>query len=742
MNRQILAFIWVLIMVLSACRKQALDEFYGPPADLSAPIYQQLEAKGNFKSFLACIDKAGYKSILRGAGYWTIFAPHDSAFQAYFRDKGISGVEQLDSAACSKLVTYALTYNAFKRERLDDYQSNVGWVPNIAFRRRTAQYLGVYDGTNTSGAPIKVINSNRNNNGTTFYVDADYNNKYITYFENNFMTGRGLSAFDYNYFFPNSTYTGFNVMGAKVVESDLVAENGVVHIIDRVIEALPGLDEYLASQPQYSEFKKMMDRFLVQYVLNASVTANYRAVTGRSDQVFTKVFSNSIAFSPNNENFLKLQDNDGQQNCYTMFVPNNTAFNAYVQSVLLENYPSIDALPINVVNDFINAHMWQTAVWPSKFSTTFNFLGEEARFNPVTDIDEKRILSNGFFYGTKKVQQANVFSSVYGVPYLDPNYSMMTSLLNQELKIPLSNLNQKYTLFLISNSALNAAGYFFDPTVDINPNFQWRYIPPGGGPVLTGSSALIRLTRLLHLHVAPEVDVTSLSGSGMVRTYGGEYIRFNNQSVAAAGNIDSNRVALSTRTRTTANGTVHYLNRILEFTALTIGRHIEILGTPTTSEFNFFWQYLRNSSIFTPGVGDIAGLVAGTSYTVFIPNNNAIRAAVNAGLLPGTGTAPNRVPLFNPTLPADRERVVRFINYHILDKKTLATDGRDSGPAATLFRNQAGDQLTLFINNGVPGSMNITDARNRNASLVVPSSNFLSNRCVIHLLNNYLEYVD
>ena len=104
-------FIALAIVALTACRKKAFDEFYGRPDTLAAPIYQQLQGKGNFTSLLACIDKAGYKDILSGAGYYTMFAPNDNAFKTFFTARGISGVAQLDSGTCSKIVTFALVYN-------------------------------------------------------------------------------------------------------------------------------------------------------------------------------------------------------------------------------------------------------------------------------------------------------------------------------------------------------------------------------------------------------------------------------------------------------------------------------------------------------------------------------------------------------------------------------------------------------------------------------------------------------
>ncbi len=221
-------------------------------------------------------------------------------------------------------------YNAFKKERIGDFQANIGWVPNGAFKRRTANYRGIYDGTDTAGRPIKIISSNRNNNGTTFYADADNNNKYIPYFVDNFMASKGLTAADYNYFYPNTPYTGFNVVDAAVTEKDIAAENGVIHVINKVIIALPGLDEYLASNPNYSEFKKLFDKYLVQFALNPVVTERYRNVNGGASQIYTKIFNAALAFSPNNENFMKLQDNDGQANTYSMFVPTNAVLLNYI----------------------------------------------------------------------------------------------------------------------------------------------------------------------------------------------------------------------------------------------------------------------------------------------------------------------------------------------------------------------------------------------------------------------------
>ena len=66
-------------------------------------------------------------------------------------------------------------------------------------------------------------------------------------------------------------------------------------------------------------------------------------------------------------------------------------------------------------------------------------------------------MSNGFFYGTNKVQEANVFSPVYAKAYLDPKYSYMNRLLDQDLKPAVTNPNLQYCMLMVSNQAWNDA---------------------------------------------------------------------------------------------------------------------------------------------------------------------------------------------------------------------------------------------------------------------------------------------
>jgi uncharacterized surface protein with fasciclin (FAS1) repeats len=737
-----LAYVVLFAALFTSCKK-SFDDYYARPDNLADPIYKQLVDNGKFTNFVSLIDKAGYKSTLAAAGYWTIFAPTDSAFTAdaeftaFIKSRGFNTVADVDSTTAQMVVQYLLVYNGFEKSRIDDYQSSLGWVPDISFKRRTAYYTGFYNDTDYVGQSYKAIPSNRNNNGTTnsYFVFADNGNKYIPCFTSEFLAGQGLSSTDYSYFYPGSTFSGFNVANAKVTQRDLPAENGVIHIVDKAITPAKSIDQYLRNKPEYSLFRSILERFMVLFVKNTDATRRYQVLNGGTQDISVKVYSNLLAFSPNNENYFKLQDNDGQRDGWTMFVPTNDSLNKYINTVVLQQYPSLNSLPLSIIADLLNAHMWQSTVWPSKFNSSFNFLGEPAKMNSSTDIIDKKILSNGFFYGTKKVNEPNVFSTVYGKAYLDPRYTLMTRLLDMEIKSTVTNPNVKYTLFMMSDAVLAAKGYSYNSGSNL-----WVFTNPVGGAVSANDSNRLNLLRMLYSGVieTPNNELANIGTpgfSGIIGSYGGEFIKYDGNRIFTAGTNERGLTVTIDSVVKALNGQVVYINNLMYFPYLPIGKNLEALGTPAASEFNYFWNYLRNSTLYNTATSEITGLAAGSFYTFFIPNRAAIVQAINNGLLPGTAGVPN----FTPTLTADKVKVENFINYHILDKKTVIANGLDIGSYPSLLKNAAGDPVTFSIL--YPGGVfEVGDGFGRKARLVTALSNNLSNRTVIHLMDNYLRY--
>lgn len=753
MNQTIKNILFFLLLALSiigtGCRKKALDDYYNRPASLAPPIYQQLQSAGHFTSLLSLIDKSGYKATLSGAGSWTFFAPNDSAFTNFFKDKGISGVDKIDSVTAQAMVQYLLVFNSFTKARLADYQAtanDAGWTPSQAFRRRTAYYTSFYKDTGVNNKAMIAVADNRNNSSSSLsgnYVSVDFNNKYISYYTDVYFMAHSLSATDYNYFYPNTTYTGFNIGEAKVVTQDIAAENGMIHEIDKVLTPLLSIDEYIRTRPEYSSFRAILNRLytnnMVSFIYSSDATQRYQILKGKNDSVFVKVYSSQLAYSPNNENLFKLEDNDGQKDCWTMFIPNNQAVDAFVKNVLLQYYPSLDSMPINIIADFLNSHLFGTAVWPSKFAVTRNSLSEPARFDAYADVFDRKVLSNGLVYGTTKVQMADVFSTVFSKAYLNPKYTIMTRLLNLSgLKVLIANSTVPTDVFLVSDKAFNDSGYTYNPAKD---QFEYKPISATASTTTGVYDLLIRIANTCVFFDPYKSMVDNLSGANIVKSGSpgveGDYIKYNNNTVVTAGLQDLGKVANVDSSKTATNGTAYFISQIPFATVKPPGTHIKNLGLATTSDFNYFWQYLSNSTFYNTVTTDLNGLTG--FNTIFIPNNAAMKQAVNDGLLPGTGTAPNKVATFAPTVAADQDLVRKFLQYHILAGHTLVPDGNNAGVFNSFLINSLGTNLTFSVTNTV-GAISIIDNYNRKANVLISSSNNLSNRCVIHLIDNYLKY--
>ncbi|MEL0456501.1 fasciclin domain-containing protein [Flavobacteriaceae bacterium SZ-1-7] len=744
MNKKILCYLFflpVVIFLTNCSSKEEFDNYYARPDDLEDPIFQQLEAHGNFTNLTALIEKAGYKDILSKSGYWTMMAPNDDAFEDFFQEQGISSVASIDSITASKIVRYALIYNAFRTERLSDYQSSTGWEEDNAFRRRTAYYDG-FQNKMVDGNSIVVAGSNRNNGlGGDYYIPGDNNNKYISYFVSEYMDALGLSAFDYQYFYSNSSYTGFNVLGGKTVQADIVAENGIIHEVDKVSLPLISLDQKLEESSDYSIFRDLLETNLVEYIFDQDATDTYQNFTRKTDEVYVKVYDPELFFSPNNENYIKEADNDGQYDAYTLFAPENTVFQEFIDEVLLKNYTALDKLPKYIFVDLYNAHMVQNAVWPSLLPTYSNGLDEDIRFDVNTDILEAKVLSNGFFYGTNKIQESNLFYSVYTSAYLDPDFTLATRLYNDGsgYREIISNITGRYTLFLPSDEILRDHGFEYN----INRS-EWVYTDPETGNTVAGTLARTRLLRVLYNGIVPTPndEMNDLSGSGIIRTgdfdLAGEYIKWDNNQVWAAGNeVDNVRVNII-GFEDQRNGRTYYIDDVLDFSEEPQGLDLFALALlPGSGYFNFF-RFLYSSALYDTATGSIQGVELGTSYTFAIPSNDAILQAVADGVLPANSLGQ---PNYNPSTPEDRDKVEAFIKYHILATRTASDDGLINGQTETLLKDFEGNKTYINVISA-PDELIFVDSANRFSSYIPNQSNNLADRSLIHLIDNYLLYTE
>ncbi|MBW4889956.1 fasciclin domain-containing protein [Mucilaginibacter sp. HMF5004] len=741
-----------MLVIGAGCHKKAFDDYYASPANLGDPIFQQLQQRGNFQHLTKVITKAGYQNILSTTGWWTMFAPNDAAFEKYYTATGLTDASITDSLAKS-IVKYSLVFNGYRQDQLSTYQvagTNAS-IAGEAYKRKTAFYDWVQP--STDGIHNKIIATNRNNgykSGSNLYtyVEGDNNNKYIPYFTDLFLSTNGLSATDYNSFYPNTTYSGFNVAGAKVLNKDIVASNGFINEIDQVIVPLKSLDQYLGTNPDYSEFKKLLDS-LSAYNANAYITHNLFVATGSTDQVYIKSYDGRLAFSPNNENY---QDplasgyiaNASQSNGWSMVVPNNLAMNAYRKKLLGKLGGSFfkTAQP-SVIIDFLNSVMWPSSLWPSQFKSGTNYQLEGTTM-ALADVVDKQMLSNGILYGVNKPQESNVFRTIYGIPYLDPKTNMTyqaNSYLPTGIKAQITQPTIKNTLFIMSDSVMALNGWRYNEASVSTSATAWGFKSSSSSSYAHNLIYRDIALRMFSTGVLPGVDLTSLSGTGIIETINHEYIKYNNNRIQTSGTVDSGTDLKVLKTDATAiNGTAYYVDGLLSFTNLNVGQHIQNLATLYPASYSSFYTFLSTSPFYNTTTKAIIGIGTSTdnNYTIFVPTNAAISNAIKAGLLPGNKTT-GALPASAPTAALDIDLVRKFILYHIINGASVVPDGKKANTFITMLVNETGGATYVNITNQ-PGSMVVTDHKGVNANVVVSTSNNLSNRTVIHTIDNYLNY--
>lgn len=775
------------ILALVACEND--DDYFSSPSWLGEPIYQTLDEMGTFKNYLTCVEKSGYASVLKGSGYFTVFAPDDEAFSQFLSDNGFGSIDEISESLAKDIVSYSLAVVPASKDTIDDYRGDVGdeIIPDIAFKRQSYYTRGVYEKkvwVKENNAWVEKdynlvdVNSVRDipGSGWTYYYDL-HNRKHIPFFTDAFMATEGIAEADYNYLYPNVELSDFNVAGANVIQRDIWGANGIIHVVDKVILPLDNLDQCLEKAEECQVFYNILERYMADYQdASDELELTYEQSTGLSRDIYIKGYS-PLVFSLNCENFLygsgasQAEQMDAYKDGFTLFAPTDDAVNQFFSEKFFKfGYNNLDEMPSFVISEFVNAHLFRTTVWPTKFDKTQNYYGETARFNAGSapgvggDVVRAQMGSNGIFYVVNKVQATNAFETVLGDILLNPNYTMMYQAMSDvapELEGLLKNIGNTLVLFLVSNDQFTEAGFNYNAA-----SGSWEFTDDPNRPEL-GSSASQALQRFVNLHLILVSNAMIEDGfnvensSGVVLTYGEEYLKYDHGVIYASGNPVSKRPSIENVVESGAvNGQSYELTSPILFSTGNLG---DLLRVSSFSNVNNratkLLAYLEKAAKATYVNDDgVSTSISGTAYdvddktikditntnviTMFLPNDPAMDVAVSDGvLLPIASFAPNG----DPNVIGEHNQIIeRFAKYHII-RGNVPVGENAGGNYATYLKKEDGTFATITINavKGSPGTLTVTDWKGRTANVNVSSTstfNILGNRCIVHVIDNYLDY--
>ncbi len=731
LNPKIFLSMLLFLMLMVACDDLNEDPHYTDDGGLEDPIYSVLENEGDYSLYLQCVDKAGYKNILNSSGYYTVFAPTDSAFESWLTENSYSSVDDISEAEAKKMIQYSIVFNAFSEETIDDaFNSDGESDENEAFRRKTMYYKGVYEEDVDDLGTVRVIDINwvvdEDDIGATPILTTEVNNyKWIPVFTDNFMSANSVAESDYTNFFPNSTLSDFNVAGAQVVTSDMLCENGYAFGVDKVIEPLRNLLDIIESKDEYSTFANILQKYLVSYDISPDeFIDNYNDYYGTTGNIYTKSYPD-LRFGPNTETMEGTANAPiDQYTTLTAFVPDNEAVQTFFDEKFLKWYDSLDDMSSDLIADFINSHLFSNGVWPSKFESW------ETKFTSA-DIEESEMGSNGLFYGTNRVQESDYFFTVWGEINLNPDYSLFKQACEDNNFNYTLMSSTKWTVFMVDNDAMQDYGFTYD-----NDRSEWSFEG-------STSNASSYLSRWLGLHIILGA-VDEFSEGDMIQTYGsdgeGEYIKYENGLLYAAGNYeDENTGTEPVELDEEPNNGVTYkfYTQSLEY-----AQQDPITLLLQNSDYSEYCKFLMaNETLFTAddedeNAGTIEDLSGGAPNTMFVLTNDAIYDAQDNGVLPYSAT----------TTDVTKQAMIKaFFKYHIIpnyyfplvsDPDRLSTD-----TYTTAYKDEDGT-TELTINSEADGSRYITDRSGNNVYFSDDDSkvNVLSSRLIIHELKSYLNY--
>ena len=457
MRKLLLYTMGVLVTCFVACAKKELDVHYERPDWLKGNAWEVLEDRGSFTLFLKAVERSGFKDVLDGKSITTVFAPTDEIFSAYLSAHNWSSIEAVPLKELKKLIGYHLVYYAYSQQMLENYKPNGNLMdePNMAglyYKYRTRSSDSISEELDViAGKTRKVFNKDR----------------FLPILSPVHFQTKGIDASsNFNYFFGEGAWkgdSGFNVANAGVTEYAIPTDNGYVYIVDQVLEPLKTIYNTIEEYPEYSEFLKLYDRYRT-YSYDEETSSEY----GRAGDSLYNVSHGSLPAIASEWTTYGLEDAVSYfdlgglaYRSFNVFAPDNKSLHTFFEKELSPYYTSLDEVDMLPLALLMYNHVYEgSVVFPAEIGKNADIktlFGTPIQFDPAQDVQAKSMASNGAFYGLNSTMVPDMFNSVTGPAFRNPNYKIFMYMLFQSgLYQTLMTKDLEYTLFIPSNEVVTS----------------------------------------------------------------------------------------------------------------------------------------------------------------------------------------------------------------------------------------------------------------------------------------------
>ena len=440
-HKYYLLLLSILLGLCMGCKDFTEQDIYQRPPWLPGKLFTTLSVQDDVSMFAECLQLTGLDTILDVSGSWSVFAPTNEAMRNYLAENHYSSISELPASELKRITHFHIIQDAWTLEQLQQLGYN-GWRTKdvadanlYAYKRETILKNPVekYWIHKERGNEKIIFDSTAADGYKRVYV---HSRKYVPVFYDDYFDVNGLKPEDYRFYF-NRDYEPGNVYyaGAKILRSNIIAENGFVHVVDRVVNPMLNANEILERElpgESYKLFLEMVYWYYPDFEPNMTATFNQPDVKrgglvdtlwelNYADLAFT-LHDELVGYKSNNINETLIRHSG-------LFAPVDDAFRGFIDGILtaksgFPHWADHKNLPKDIQEIIIGQHFKSFPIYPST-NHYRNIFSENSRFYQYEeDILRKEFSSNCTFIGLKGYKPDRVFTSVTGPVFLRPKYSI------------------------------------------------------------------------------------------------------------------------------------------------------------------------------------------------------------------------------------------------------------------------------------------------------------------------------
>jgi len=643
-NVVLIVIIYTLILNFIGCQDITDLDKYKRPDWLAGKLYTQIKTQGELSLFARCLEITGYDTIINTSGVYTVFAPDDEAIKEYLSNNNYSSIEAIPKDVLLSIVKFHIIQNPWSKDQLmsvDVY----GWIDTLdknndepkGFKRETLfevdePVFGI--GYDSKSKHIKIIDTSLTSFRRKMVVES---RKYAPLFFSKYFQVTKLNVYDDYPFYFNRPFDSNNdiyFVNAKVIKPNIFAENGFIHIVDKVVKPLQNGYEILASDKKYEKFLNLINLF-PEFTYNREKTlAQPGAKLGyQVDSLFDLAFPD-LVFDLTNERtkapkgVTGLPQNVTTRYNYGIFAPTNEAIDEFEANYFLgaDKWGSLNNAPIHIKRMLVNSHMSNFSIYLTNIKNGF-YNGENDFINiDQSNIIEKKFASNCSFIGVNKIVPPRALTSITGPIYLLRDYSFTMYAIEKSGLLPaLKKENEKYLLYVEPDSkCIVDSSLYYEP---YSERF-FAFIRAGKGGQYQKFTLTINDLRTLILNHVAIGTPKRIAKREFLPNLGGNFLIFNNETGEVSGTAPTSDgfsgsvfmpnypVLLSGNAD---NGQTFKIDNWFSFSSPTIYSYIQ-------TNFPKFHSLLDKAGLIDKNAFIYKFISETDNYTVFVPTDSALNA--------------------------------------------------------------------------------------------------------------------